>query len=306
MAALPPSDVPATDTDPATAMRCDTVSLDQLRRVSLFANLTAPAADKVCSLLVLQDAPAGSVLFKAGEPGTAMYFIDHGRVRINVTDADGQDVTLALLTDGDFFGEMAMVDGQARSATATAAEDTRVAVLTREDFIGLIGSDQQIMLGMLAAMARRLRHTDNLLRHRVSRNANTEQAARATAADRAADVIATFGGSWKFIGLSLVLLLTWMAVNTWFLTARAFDPFPFVFLNLVLAIITGLQAPFIMMSQNRQSQKDRLRADLDYEVNLKNELMLTEIRTLLLDEQKKSHGTGPGSAAEGRSGVSIG
>ncbi|MGI8819955.1 MAG: DUF1003 domain-containing protein [Chthoniobacterales bacterium] len=270
----------------AAATACDAVPLEKLRAVPLFGGLSTAAGEQLCSLLIPQEVSAGTLLFKEAEPGDRMYFIEHGRVRISVTDADGEEVTLAELRDGDFFGEMALVDGQSRSASASALDDSRLAVLTRNDFLSFIRRDQQIMLAMLAAMARRLRHTDQLLRHRVSRNANTEQAARATAADRAADVIATFGGSWKFIGLSLLLLCCWMGVNAWLLATRAFDPFPFVFLNLVLAIITGLQAPFIMMSQNRQSQKDRLRADLDYQVNLKNEILLTEIRAILHEQQK--------------------
>ncbi|MDQ6654945.1 MAG: DUF1003 domain-containing protein [Verrucomicrobiota bacterium] len=293
MAVLPPSHVPVPPS--AASTRCDTVSVDQLRRVPLFGNLTAPSADKLCSLLVLQEATAGAVLFKAGDPGAAMYFIDQGSVRIHLTDADGQDVTLAQLSSGDFFGEMAMVDGQARSANATAAEDSRLAILTRQDFIALVGSDQQIMLGMLAAMARRLRHTDNLLRHRVARNANAEEAERSTRADRAADAIATFGGSWKFILGSLVFLTSWMLWN-WIMNPNGFDPYPYAFLLFILNILQAFQAPIIMMSQNRQSNKDHVRADLDYAVNLKNELMLTEIRNLLLDEQKKSLGERPSDA----------
>ena len=133
-----------------------------------------------------------------------------------------------------------------------------------------------IALGILTAMTQRLRRTDNLLRHRVSRNANEEEAAHLTLADRAADLIAEFGGSWKFIGASITFSLIWMLINSWFLY-RPFDEYPYVLLNLVLGIVAGLQAPIIMMSQNRQGQKDRLRADLDYRVNLKNELLLSEV-----------------------------
>jgi uncharacterized membrane protein len=104
-----------------------------------------------------------------------------------------------------------------------------------------------------------------------------EEAAHLTLADRAADIIAEFGGSWKFISLSTVFFLSWMALNTWLLLDRAFDPYPYVFLNLVLAIIVSLQTPIILMSQNRQAHKDRLRSDLDYRVNLQNELALNEI-----------------------------
>jgi len=122
-----------------------------------------------------------------------------------------------------------------------------------------------------------LRHTDELLRHTATRNVNVEEAARLTLADRAADIIAEFGGSWKFIIFEIGLFLLWVLLNTWLLYDKVFDPYPYVFLNLVLGIICGLQAPIIMMSQNRQSHKDRLRADLDYQVNLKNELALQEI-----------------------------
>jgi uncharacterized membrane protein len=129
---------------------------------------------------------------------------------------------------------------------------------------------------MLSALTDRLRRTDELLRSRVSRNANEEEKARLTVADRAADLIAEFGGSWKFILLSIALIIFWIIFNT-FVLIRGFDPAPFAMLNLVLAVIAGMQAPIIMMSQNRQGEKDRLRADLDYQVNLKNELSLAEV-----------------------------
>jgi len=130
---------------------------------------------------------------------------------------------------------------------------------------------------MLTALSNRLRHTDELLRHSTTRNVNEEEAAHLTMADRAADKIAEFGGSWKFIIFEIGLFLLWVLLNTWLLFDKVFDPYPYVFLNLILGIICGLQAPIIMMSQNRQSHKDRLRSDLDYQVNLKNELALQEI-----------------------------
>jgi uncharacterized membrane protein len=129
---------------------------------------------------------------------------------------------------------------------------------------------------MLSALTDRLRRTDDLLRSRVSRNANEEEKARLTLANRAADLIAEFGGSWKFIGVSIALIIFWIIFNS-FILIRGFDPAPYQMLNLALAIIAGMQAPIIMMSQNRQGLKDRLRADLDYQVNLKNELSLAEV-----------------------------
>src|SRR6266699_6957936 len=248
-----------------------------LRSVPLFASLDSKATAELGKYLTIHDYPKSATIFRYGDPGDAMYLIDVGKVRMSITDADGAVVTLAELGAGDFFGEMAMLDGQGRSANATAIEDARVAKLTRDDFLSFMRSDPHVTLEMLTALTARLRRTDELLRHRVARNVNEIEAARMTLSDRAADVIAEFGGSWKFISFAIVFVVLWMAVNTWLLYDRAFDAYAYVLLNLVLGIICGLQAPIIMMSQNRQAEKDRLRANLDYQVNLKNELLLSDI-----------------------------
>ncbi|PYJ42942.1 MAG: cyclic nucleotide-binding protein [Verrucomicrobia bacterium] len=249
----------------------------RLRSVPIFTALDDAAVEELCTLLTPAEFDAGKQLFHIGDAGDAMYLIEQGRVRISIIDADGRDVTLAELGAGDFFGEMAMIDGHGRSANAIVAEHAHLAVLTRENFLTFVSSDARVVLEMLSAITNRLRRTDELLRHRVSRNANEEDAKNLTLADRAADKLAQFGGSWKFIAFEIGLFLAWMAANTWLLAEKQFDPYPYVFLNLVLAIICGLQAPIILMSQNREAQKDRLRADLDYHVNLKNEMLLGEI-----------------------------
>jgi CRP/FNR family cyclic AMP-dependent transcriptional regulator len=258
-----------------------------LRSVPLFASLDPKATAELGRYLTIHDYPRSASIFRNRDPGDAMYLIDLGKVRISITDADGHVVTLAELGPGDFFGEMAMLDGHGRSADATVLEDARLAKLTREDFLSFMDSDPQITLELLTALTRRLRRTDDLLRHRVSRNANEEEAARLTLADHMADKIAEFGGSWKFIIASIALFFLWVIVNTYLLTRQPFDPFPFILLNLALNMITALQAPIIMMSQNRQVQKDRLRANLDYQLNLKNELLLSDIIHRLDDLAKK-------------------
>jgi uncharacterized membrane protein len=220
--------------------------------------------------------PQKTRLFRQGDTGDAMYLIESGRVRISIRDADAQEVTLAELAQGDFFGEMSIIDGRKRSADAQVIEDSRLAVLSREAFLAFVRRKPDVALEMLTALTDRLRRTDELLRSRVSRNVNEEAQARLTLADRAADVIAEFGGSWKFIGVSIALIIFWIIFNSYILI-RGFDPAPYQMLNLVLAVIAGMQAPIIMMSQNRQGEKDRLRADLDYQVNLKNELSLAEV-----------------------------
>src|SRR5882724_7774819 len=252
------------------------MTLDAIRSVPLFASLDDEAAANLRNLLRVNNVPTNTSLFRAGDDGDAMYLIEQGRVQITITDEDKKQIVLAELAQGDFFGEMAIIDGKQRSADATVTEDARLEVLSREDFLRFIHENPGVALEMLSATFSRLRRTDRMLQQRVSRNVNEEQDKRLTLADRAADMLAEFGGSWKFIGFALGLILFWILLNAYILV-KGFDPLPFQMLNLVLAVISGLQAPIIMMSQNRQSGKDRLRADLDYQVNLKNELSLTEV-----------------------------
>jgi uncharacterized membrane protein len=256
---------------PATEM-----TLEALRSVPLFASLDDEAAKDLRNLLSDRVVPQNTRLFRQGDKGDAMYLIESGRVRISIRDDNSQEVTLAELAQGDFFGEMSIIDGRQRSADAQVIEDARLAILSRDAFLSFVRTNPDVALEMLSALTDRLRRTDELLRSRVSRNVNEEERARLTVADRAADLIAEFGGSWKFIGVSIALIIFWIIFNSVILI-RGFDPAPYQMLNLVLAVIAGMQAPIIMMSQNRQGEKDRLRADLDYQVNLKNELSLAEV-----------------------------
>ena len=252
------------------------MTLEALRSVPLFASLDDDAARDLRNLLSEKTVPQNTRLFRQGDNGDAMYLIESGRVRISLRDDDEQEVTLAELAQGDFFGEMSIIDGRQRSADAQVIEDSRLAVLSRDAFLSFVRKKPDVALEMLTALTDRLRRTDELLRSRVSRNVNEEEKARMTVADRAADLIAEFGGSWKFIIVSFAAVIFWIIFNSWILV-RGFDPAPYAMLNLTLAVIAGMQAPIIMMSQNRQGEKDRLRADLDYQVNLKNELSLAEV-----------------------------
>jgi len=253
------------------------MTLEALRSVPLFASLDDAAATELRKLLTVREVAGGTSLFRSGDSGDGMYLIERGRVRISIDDADGSNVTLAELAGGDFFGEMALLDGKARSAHATAVEDARFAILSRENFLAFVRANPDVALRMLSAITHRLRRTDELLRQRVSRNVNEEEAALLTVGDRMANRIAGFGGSWFFIGVLVVILAIWIYANTWLIPQKDVDPYPYQLFGLILGVIAGIQAPIIMMSQNRQGDKDRLRADLDYQVNLKNELSLAEI-----------------------------
>jgi CRP/FNR family transcriptional regulator, cyclic AMP receptor protein len=263
------------------------MDVETLRAVPLFASLDDEAAAELCAFLSIRDYHSSTVVFRNGDPGEAMYLIDLGKVRISITDADGHMITLAELGPGDFFGEMAMLDGRGRSADATVIEEARLAKLTREDFLSFIKHDPRVTLELLTALTQRLRRTDDLLRHRISRNANELEAAQLTFADRAADKIAEFGGSWKFIIIFLTFLNLWVLLNSLALFNKGFDPYPYLLLSTALNMLAALQAPIIMMSQNRQAQKDRLRANLDYQLNLKNELLLSDIIHRLDELAKK-------------------
>src|SRR5438046_9382353 len=191
------------------------MNVETLRQVPLFESLDTEAAHELCELLESLDCKAGAVLFRTGDEGDAMYLIEEGKVRICVRAKDGHEVTLTELHRGDFFGEMALLDGNPRSADARVAENARLAVLSREHFLSFVRSNPNVALEMLTALANRLRHTDELLRHTATRNVNVEEAAQLTVAGRAADLIAEFGGSWKFIIAAVVLVDVWVWINMW-------------------------------------------------------------------------------------------
>jgi uncharacterized membrane protein len=253
------------------------MTLEALRSVPLFASLDDETARSLRDLLKVRRAAAGTQLFRAGDAGDAMFLIEGGRVRIHVNDEDGEDLTLAELGDGDFFGEMAILDGKPRSAHATVTEDADLGVLSREDFHRFIRSNTDVALNMMSAITERLRRTDELLTRRVSRNLNEVEEERMTFSDRMADAVSEFGGSWKFIGATVAFVLFWILYNSWMRDGQSIDPFPYSFLDVMNGIVAALLTPIILISQNRQGEKDRLRADLDYQVNLKNELALAEV-----------------------------
>src|SRR6476469_10564447 len=214
------------------------MTLEALRSVPLFASLDDDSARDLRNLLSEKAVPQNTRLFRQGDKGDAMYLIESGRVRISIRDQQEEEVTLAELAQGDFFGEMSIIDGRQRSADAKVIEDAQLAILSRDAFLSFVRSNPDVALEMLSALTDRLRRTDELLRSRVSRNANEEEQARLTLSDRAADLIAEFGGSWKFIGVSIALIIGWIIFNSYVLFS-GFDPKPYQMLNLVLAVIAG-------------------------------------------------------------------
>jgi CRP/FNR family cyclic AMP-dependent transcriptional regulator len=255
--------------------------LAMLGEVPLFALLDQRERKSLAKLLNTRHFDKGDTIFSYGDAGDALYLVHTGRVEVFVENTEGEKILLAQNEAGDLFGEISLLDGGARTATAVCVEDTEVLTLDRDHLLKFITQHPHAALDLLAVMGKRLRNTDELLRTHVSRNLNEEEEERLTFGERIADRVATFGGSWTFIILFGLILVSWMGVNAWLLASKPFDPYPFILLNLVLSTLAALQAPVIMMSQNRQATKDRLKADLDYQVNLKAELEIAQLHNKL-------------------------
>jgi uncharacterized membrane protein len=221
----------------------------------------------------------GQVIFQQGEPGGAMHVVLSGRVEVYLVDEDRKRVVLNELGPGEIFGELSLFDGDPRSASVRAVEAARTFQIDRADLERLFARKPHAALEVLTVMSRRLRRTDLLLSQRVARNPNEVLEEKATFGEHVADGVARFGGSWYFIFAFASFLLVWVAANTLLLLGRPepFDPYPFILLNLFLSMLAAIQAPVIMMSQNRQDTKDRVRSELDYQVNLKAELEIMEL-----------------------------
>jgi len=255
-----------------------------LARVPLFKRLEPHELEKLAEEIDQVNYKAGEVIFNEHDRGDALYVLEEGSVRIWVTDEDLQPVTLAELQPGAFFGELAVLDQGERSSSATAITDIHLHKLSSNDFQQFLIEHPDCAIDVICEIGTRMRQTNQLVSQRASRNVNVEMEKQYTVGERIADRVASFGGSWTFIFLYGGALLLWIAVNTFVLAyyghgenGSQFDPYPYILLNLMLSMTAAMQAPIIMMSQNRAAEKDRLAAEQDFKVNLKSELMLEEL-----------------------------
>lgn len=246
-----------------------------LRQIPLFESMDDADLALLAHKLAPKSFGAGDVIFAQGDEGDAMYLIEEGAVDI-VARSGAQRVTLASLYGGQYFGELSLLDGAPRSATAVAARATHTFALDREDFVEFVRGRPEAALSILHELGERMRATNELMTRTVTRNLVEEDAENLSIGDLVADKVAAFGGSWPFIFIFGGLMAAWMTWNS-VAGTLAFDPLPFMFLNLFLSTIAALQAPVIMMSQNRQSAKDKAMAVNDYQVNLKNEVSIDQL-----------------------------
>jgi len=246
-----------------------------LANIPLFESLTPEDLDALARRMEQIDYPENSVIFNQGDEGSSLFLIEEGAVDISYGEGRGR-VVLATLFPSQYFGELSLFDGAPRSATATAVKRSLLLRLDREHLVDFVNKNPAAALRIIAEMSERLRQTNELMSRQVSRNVLQEEEEHLTFGQRVADRVASFGGSWPFIILFSGIMMVWIGINI----ARIanYDPYPFILLNLVLSTLAAVQAPIIMMSQNRQSSKDKLLAENDYQVNLKAEM---EIAALL-------------------------
>ena len=268
----------------------------QLDTIPLFRHLPADQLAMLESTTQRQVFQPGEVIFRQGDLPEHLYVVESGGVDI-VLDSESHEIILASFVAGSFFGELAIFDDQPRNATARATDETSLLCVSGRGVIGLIERSPAAARQFIAAVALRLRGADEMLSRLQIRNVNDEMEERMTLGERIADGVAKFGGSWPFIILFAVFLFGWMVINTTWFLAKPLDAFPYIFLNLMLSCLAAIQAPIIMMSQNRHGTKDRLRADVEYQVNRKSEhavqqlhRKVDELRALLLQERASRRG----------------
>ena len=245
-----------------------------LANIVLFESLTEDDLVALSQRVESVQYQPGEVIFNQGDEGTSLFVIEDGAVEISYGEGKAR-VVLASLFAGQYFGELSLFDGSPRSATATATKLSRLIRLDRDDLVDFVNKNPAAALRIIAEMSERLRQTNELMSRQVSRNVLEEEEEHLTTGQRVADQVASFGGSWPFIFLFSVIMLVWMGVNIMALTH--FDPYPFILLNLVLSTLAAIQAPIIMMSQNRQASKDKLLAENDYQVNRKAEMEIEAV-----------------------------
>lgn len=244
-------------------MPCDAATL---RQVPFFALFDDDELAVLAAHVKLRTFAARERIYKIGDPAGRAYVLISGAVQVTTIDEDQQDVLFDEPAGGDFFGFASLLDQTPHQTTAIAIEDSVCIQVDRDDIFTLIQRKPHAAMDMMAVLGQRLHAAQKLIRGRAARNANELIEAEATFGDRVADAVARFGGSWGFLIGSLVLLVVYTLINMR-LGARAWDPYPFILLNLLLSMVGAIQAPVIMMSQNRQDQKDRVRDELEFEVN---------------------------------------
>lgn len=248
-----------------------------LADVELFEHLNEDDRTSLAAAIDVRQLAAGDTLFKAGEPGEALYVVRSGEVELFIKDTAGQRIALAIAGAGEMFGELALLDAGPRTATAIALSDVELLELDRDDLLLLFQRSPAAALRLLAAMGRATRKADELLKTRVSRNVNEEVEEHLSPLQRAIDWISWFSGSLWFLAFTATWFTAWIVLNMVPLGVPEFDPYPFGLLTMITSLEAIFLSCFVLISQNRQAEKDRVRSDIEYEVNIKAELEVAHL-----------------------------
>jgi len=242
----------------------------ELKHVPLFALLDDEEAGVLASQVEMKKFAARQRIYKIGDTDGHAYVMISGRVRVTTVDEDHQEVVVDEPGPGEFFGFASMLEGTPHQTSAVALEETTCFEVDRKDIAVLLQRKPMAGMDMLTVLGKQFHGSQQLVRLRAMRNPNEVIEKDATFGERIADSVAGFGGSWTFIITFMVVLLGYSSLSL-LLGKNSWDPYPFILLNLFLSMLAALQAPVIMMSQNRQDTKDRLRGELDYDVNRRAE-----------------------------------
>ena len=254
-------------------MKCDP---DLLQLVPLFSLLDSDEREVLASNVEVRQFAAHQRIYRAGDAGESGYVLIEGKVRVTLIDEDHQEITVDEPEPGGYFGFASLLDATPHQTSAVALGDVTCLEIDRDDLRQLLHKKPDSGMDMLAVLGRQFHNAQRLVQLRSIRNPNDVIEQRSTTGERIADTVAKFGGSWRFIISFGLVLVVYAACNV-LLGGRAWDPYPFILLNLFLSMLAAIQAPVIMMSQNRQDAKDRTRSELDFEVNRRAEI---EIRGL--------------------------
>jgi uncharacterized membrane protein len=243
---------------------------DELRHVPLFALLDDDEAAILAAQVEVKHFAARQRIYKIGDPGKNAYVVMSGQIQVTTVDEDHQEVVLDEPVHGQFFGFASMLEALPHKTNAVALDDAVCLEVDRNDIATLLEKKPMAGMDMLTVLGRQNHATQELVRLRAARNPNELIDEEETFGERIADAVAKFGGSWTFIIAFAVTLTVYTSINI-YLRGKAWDPYPFILLNLFLSMLAAIQAPVIMMSQNRQDTKDRVRSELDFEVNVRSE-----------------------------------
>ena len=243
--------------------------------VDLFALLDDEERRVLAQQVDIVEFEAGQTIFKVGEAGIHAYIVQRGRVSVSLKTIDNEEIVIDIADRGDIFGMSSLLAQAEHMTTAVALESTQTIEIDLNDILVLVQQKPQAGLDMMTTLEKQLRSTQELMRNRVVRNPNVEIEQAETFGERMADAVARFGGSWTFVIAFAVILVVYTSINT--MLHKPWDPYPFILLNLFLSMLAAIQAPVIMMSQNRQDAKDRVRSELDFRVNQKAELEIGEV-----------------------------